>query len=526
MPDDLKREKYLKLFLSAVEKEEYVTALEYFEVLDLDSSQSKDNNLYLMLLSQCMNVGRNYKDRLVTMGFRDVHDPVNSNDKEKMARKLVFSHKFSQARRMYAGIAVKSLEEEVILELLRKAASKLQIQNKEAIRLIKREKYQELVDMYKSISGIRPLCHFEKVVLMMSKDLNKMILQGEVPKVISGPSRNAEDLIILRDYMSALRELPMQGYNNLIYLLLNKLTVEIRSRRVEFSDVVEVISKKDANDIKRTIGSYLKNIGCLDYVRFINDLVSLSIYNEDYDYQEVLLNLGQIRDRGKDSYFDVDLYLARFYEALEEGELAKAKIYLDIVSQSRTLCDRVIDVYFMRLKLYDVASKFKEDNLDEKYALLSDVLSDINETKGLRVLEKLSPKEQEEVVRIVSKFPNILASSIDGRLVLRYHNTFEPCPEFYYLKRDGNEALYVKDYDRVIECYNTICTKLMSPSPEVFQKIGTAYLERGSCEEDYQRAIDYLWVAAERGKLVEDKLAKAREMVSYKGERVFQYTKK
>ena len=108
MPDDLKREKYLKLFLSAIEKEEYVTALEYFEVLDLDSSQSKDNNLYLMLLSQCMDVGRNYKDRLVTMGFRDVHDPVNSNDKEKMARKLVFSHKFSQARRMYAGIAVKS----------------------------------------------------------------------------------------------------------------------------------------------------------------------------------------------------------------------------------------------------------------------------------------------------------------------------------------------------------------------------------------------------------------------------------
>ena len=142
------------------------------------------------------------------------------------------------------------------------------------------------------------------------------------------------------------------------------------------------------------------------------------------------------------------------------------------------------------------------------------------------MLEELSPKEQEEVVRIVSTFPNILASSIDGRLVLRYHNTFEPCPEFYYLKRDGNEALYAKDYDRVIECYNTICTKLMSPSPEVFQKIGTAYLERGSCEEDYQRAIDYLWVAAERGKLVEDKLAKAREMVSYKGERVFQYTKK
>ena len=230
MPDDLKREKYLKLFLSAIEKEEYVTALEYFEVLDLDSSQSKDNNLYLMLLSQCMDVGRNYKDRLATMGFRDVHDPVNSNDKEKMARKLVFSHKFSQARRMYAGIAVKSLEEEVILGLLRKAASKLQIQNKEAIRLIKREKYQELVDMYKSISGIRPLCHFEKVVLMMSKDLNKMILQGEVPKVISGPSRNAEDLIILRDYMSALRELPMQGYNNLIYLLLNKLTDEIRKK--------------------------------------------------------------------------------------------------------------------------------------------------------------------------------------------------------------------------------------------------------------------------------------------------------
>lgn len=69
MPLDLEREDYLKLFLSAIENEEYVMALEYFEVLDLDSSQSMDNNLYLMLLAQCMDVGGKYKERLTTMSL-------------------------------------------------------------------------------------------------------------------------------------------------------------------------------------------------------------------------------------------------------------------------------------------------------------------------------------------------------------------------------------------------------------------------------------------------------------------------
>lgn len=526
MPLDLEREDYLKLFLSAIENEEYVMALEYFEVLDLDSSQSMDNNLYLMLLTQCMDVGGKYKERLTTMSFNDVRDSIYLTEKAIMARKLAFSHKFSQARKVYSSMTNRTLSEDIVLELLRKAASKLQMQNKEAIKLIKREKYQALIDMYKSISKTRPLCHFEKVVLMMSEDLNNMILNDEIPKVILGPSRNMEDLVILRDYVGAFQESQELGDSHIIYLLLKKLSSEIESQTVDFSRVIEIISTRDNNDIKRTVDSYLKNIGCLDYVRFINDLISLSIYNEDYDYSEVLLNLGYIRDNGKNSYFDMNIYLSEFYKALEEGELAKAKIYLDIVSQSRTLSDRVIDVYFMKLKLYDVASKFAYNNLDDKYALLSDVISDINETKGLRVLEDLSASEKEEVVRVVSKFPNILVDSMDGRLILRYHNTFEACPDFYYLKRQGLEAFKVSDYDKAIECYNMICTRLMSPSPEVFQKIGTAYLERGSCEEDYRRAIDYLWVAAGKGKLVADKLKRAKKMVSYEGEKVFQYTKK
>lgn len=60
------REEKLKRFLEEVEKENYIEAVKYFRELDLDSEYSIDNNYYLYLLGQIIDLDE-YRERLYSL---------------------------------------------------------------------------------------------------------------------------------------------------------------------------------------------------------------------------------------------------------------------------------------------------------------------------------------------------------------------------------------------------------------------------------------------------------------------------
>lgn len=525
MAEDKKREEYLELFLNEIKNKNYQEAFKYFQELDLDSEYREDNNFYLFMMSQIIKVPEEYKNRIYNMGFKDISKSSDKNIGEGKVKYQAFAHKFSQAKKTYMYLEDNSIRGEVMVELLSRATEVLTEVNKYALNLIERGKYEELVSMYKGFSKDRPLCRFEKLIIVLGAEVNNIVSKGILPRVMLGPSRGMEDDVVLRNYEMAFKKMGKRSETNLIYVLLREINREVEKRKVDFSDVVKVFNNGEANEIKKVVGYYLRNRECPQYIRFINDLITIGVYEGDYNFSEAFTKLSCIEVKQGEVLVDMTSYVEKFYEAISLGNIAEAKIYLDIVSQSKSLTGTSIDVLDMKRILYKTTVEFSSDNSFDKYTLLGDVIEEIKDTKGLRILEKLNDEDKRAVVRIVSKFPNIMVEEIDEKLVLRYHDIFEESPDFHKLKEEGNEAFKRKEYDKTIECYNRICTKLMSPTPEVFQKIGTSYLRRGNGEEDYRRAIDYLTVAKAKGKAVDEKIKEARKKIDYTGVKIMKYTK-
>lgn len=518
------REEKLKRFLEEVEKENYIEAVKYFRELDLDSEYSIDNNYYLYLLGQIIDLDE-YRERLYSLRFEDMSS-YDLNDLEERARYLVFKHKFSQASTVYEILDDSDLELQVSSELVRKVAFELVKLNTVSLNYIRKARYGDLISLYSNISKHRPLSHFEKVVLCITKDLKDLVEKNKLPEVMLGPVRDSDDSVLLKDYVTAFNTTTKKGDKNLVYVLLKTMANKIEDRGIDLNSIVDSICEDEVSQIRHKVLCYLNNIGCQKYVRFINDLITIGMCDSDNSYSLVVTSLSLINENRENTLFDVSCYYDLFYEAISEGNIMKAKVYLDIVSQSRILSNRYVDVFPMKRELSRAMKVFSEEKTDDKYALLSDVVSDINESHGLRVLEELSEEDKHGVIDIVSKFPTIMIDEVDGRLVLRYHDIFSSCPEFYSLKLQGREAFINRDFDTTIECYNKVCTKLMVPSLDVYYKLGMAYLRRNKSEDDYKRAIDYLWVARGKGKIIDDKINMALKKVNYTGEKVIQYTKK
>lgn len=175
------REEKLKRFLEEVEKENYIEAVKYFRELDLDSEYSIDNNYYLYLLGQIIDLDE-YRERLYSLRFEDMSS-YDLNDLEDRARYLVFKHKFSQASTVYEILDDSDLELQVSSELVRKAAFELVKLNTVSLNYIRKARYGDLISLYSNISKHRPLSHFEKVVLCITKDLKDLVEKNKLPEL-------------------------------------------------------------------------------------------------------------------------------------------------------------------------------------------------------------------------------------------------------------------------------------------------------------------------------------------------------
>lgn len=98
-----------KMFLKKIENKDYDDIFKYFKGMDKSSDLGKkqDNNLWLFLLSQIIEIPSEYRERLFKFEFGDVCNiasDLDSIEQYSKVRFLAFNHKFALARKCSLNI--------------------------------------------------------------------------------------------------------------------------------------------------------------------------------------------------------------------------------------------------------------------------------------------------------------------------------------------------------------------------------------------------------------------------------------
>ena len=172
----------------------------------------------------------------------------------------------------------------------------------------------------------------------------------------------------------------------------------------------------------------------------------------------------------------------------------------------------------------------KEDD-DEKFALLSDVVTYVKENKSFRILEKLDPTERKQVIKILSQIPNINVSLVEDRVAIRYVSLPEDKKAFYENLHSNisraDKFCANGYYDAAIEIYSDLCSKIERPKPNVYVGLGLCYRRRGRSKEDYIRARDCFIMAKDQGWYIDGQIADCESKLNgYDGAKVKKHTQK
>ena len=112
-----------KMFLKKIENKDYDDIFKYFKGMDksLDLGKKQDNNLWLFLLSQIIEIPSEYRERLFKFEFGDVCNIANDLDSIEQYSKvrfLAFNHKFALARKCCLNINDTSDSMKILQSLL------------------------------------------------------------------------------------------------------------------------------------------------------------------------------------------------------------------------------------------------------------------------------------------------------------------------------------------------------------------------------------------------------------------------
>lgn len=515
-----------KMFLKKIENKDYDDIFKYFKGMDKSSDLGikQDNNLWLFLLSQIIEIPSEYRERLFKFEFGDVCNIANDLDSIEQYSKvrfLAFNHKFALARKCCLNINDTSDSMKILQSLLDNIYEARIDRNNYWLNYVIDKRYERLVSEIEKIKTYRPVSRAEDLTLTLARDV--IACKKRIPDSMPGPVQNVTEAVKLHDYQKAL-SISVRKYNrclheNIVYRLLSDLNKNI-SREKCFSELVYAFLDGNLDDDYENLDSYLESNGFSRYKEYISDLVKLSLLEGDKTFTRPIVAFNGICFDELD--FDVGSYIQDYFQALRANELEKAQIYLNIISQSCELGGARVDVSELEEKL---GQAYFSESLG-KYSMLADVIHDILETKGLRVIEKLSSEDRRNVVKIANSFPDIMIELSGDDLVLRYIDTNKTWADFDLLLKEGRAAYDIGDYDYCIECLSTICANTERPDPYIYKKIGYAYSRRAASEDDYKRAIDYLTVAGNKGQYVAPCYMDLKSKVDYAGEKVIQYVKK
>lgn len=296
--------------------------------------------------------------------------------------------------------------------------------------------------------------------------------------------------------------------------------------------IFEYLKAYDVESAMQCLHDYMKEVGKEDYTFLVEDLIKLSLLEQDECYEDPILALVQMN---QDQFlFDVSDYLKRFFESLKQSRIEASKIYLDIIIKAKKNpafaldtvlvqlveekeqvkpCNPIVeDVLVQKSDLDDtvvcgkestlpVLETMKKEESQDSYQMqfVREKIEEI--TAGKQQLILLDPMDEDirqSIHKLVKTIPGVISFSIGERdkrrVVLRafYQNRID----VHDIVNKFNYSYHCKNDQECLE-YGHRLFALPTLKPYVYGILGTVYLRHS----DKKRAVDYLTVATELGKL-------------------------
>lgn len=373
-----------QLFLRCIQNRDYKKAFDYFNVFYPGKNEfyNADSRFYLYMLSMITELPENYRECVKNLKLEDFR--VDYKDKrfgdiplQNKIRISAFNQRFVLAiRQLYEFINKegKLSVQDIIMKVLLHQALEVQTQNRKTVMdLIRRNKYQEVIEFYERLPYAYRFSISDRYTLILTRELLHIIDSKKVPQIRVYSTENLFEAIDGKNFELALSLalVKNQKYgtdHNAIYLLLNeivqrskelknntsqeKMTLSSKetvkpvepqtivthspmSSSVTFADVIRFLMINDLDNSFRTLRTYLKNINKSEYEFLIVDLIKISLLEKDLAFTKPMTALTLI---SRENYiFDISGYIQEFYINLSQNKLEEARLYLDIISKGNQL---------------------------------------------------------------------------------------------------------------------------------------------------------------------------------------------
>lgn len=378
-----------QLFLRSINKKDYETAFQYFEVLSKTDNPyySADSNFFLYLLSIITDIPDKHKEYARYLKMEDIR--VDFNDKrykdipqQNKIRLAVLQRKFPYALKQLKDLTIQhgssTVQDIITRTLLFQAVESETISKKTLIELAKNKSYEEIVEHLEEKEKRHKLSLTDNYTLKLVNELINIQETKEIPKKTIFQAEKLFEAIDGNNYELALGL--SENYNSknninnsesIINLLLLDIcnlikqyssTVQKSSDIIEdesleteeevvkeeqiilsnnlstnasFSNVISYLMKPDLEKAFRTLRNYMESINKKDYEFLIVDLIKLSLIEKDIAFTKPMIALTYI---SRENFrFDISNYIQEFYVTLSQNRFEEARIYLDIISKSNNL---------------------------------------------------------------------------------------------------------------------------------------------------------------------------------------------
>lgn len=563
-----------RVFANALWDYDFDKAFACMDILMKSEKESylRDSHLWLYLLQFVADVPERYKEKVKNMTFDDLSvldDDPRYSDKDlanevrtyilrkdfNSAIKLISSSKEHNEKRVYV---------EYTLKLLNMANNAYKRRQRLYEELVIEENYSQLVRELAIAEERYGLSSMERNLYLLASDMVSMRTSKRIPKSLQCSSLSLADAIESHQYKLALelnnfnsRQNLEQNENYAVSMMLTKINDEVlklhsmkAARKIgaqNFARITNSLMKQDLDGAFESLNYYLALMGKLEYRGYIVSLIKLSLLDKDSLFVEPMLALSRLNN--EDYQFDVSIYIQDFYLTLAKGDLKRASIYLDIISNSEAVGGISIDTNDMRISLNNEMTKqgisevpvdtveksgdvkvnshngkgeseYKEADLiargmseedavirktDDEYLYLSTIVDDIINGDNVVLLEPMCDEDVSNIMEIIERVKDVKAFTIDTdddmkQIVLRYCGRIGNfIPLRPTLGRATNEYNRY-NFDTAIDLYDSVLPLLPEPKAFIYANLGMSYYKRAKDASDYYDAIDYLTLATVQAK--------------------------
>lgn len=402
-----------ELFLNSIRVKDFSKAFEYFKYLfhyENDSYHQKDNNLFLFLFNELLDLPEEYKKIAREIDFQDVK--ASSNDKryvdlymQNKIRKSIINKRFGLANQQLAESAekIKTNQEFIIKNFLVAIRAQKYERLIEIKELISSGDYESLKIFFEHLLEKDKIGSLYEFDLMITNDLIRIKETGEIPKVRAYGAQSVFDAIKYKNYGLALelqkeyiKDKPWATHDDLMLLLLETICKEIKEALYEpnlttqYKKEIDFINSKMASLKERgiVILDDIDNAQIKNYKNAVNEMPNVSFIDMKIDNKLVLV-YSEPKDNNIDMHALFNEFEKAYYNQDYKTCIEKGRKRLKYKKNFRGYDFYLLGTAYYRIKEYELAIDYLTvANLFEKKKKSGRDYSNLIETIKIKAQEK------------------------------------------------------------------------------------------------------------------------------------------